>query len=218
MGDGLHAPAVRTFPASMAIQATRTSLQPQDERSPGVEAAPDAAALGKIYDTHLPRIYEFFARRIEDRSIAEELTTATFERAFGAAGRDGAPGSVAGFLYRVAASAVVDHARRRRKPIPKGVRARDHDKPGDREAAEALANEAATRSYGAAIERSRLRQAFTRLPDEDRNLIVLRYFDGLEIDEICAITGASRQSLAIDLHRALRALRAATDVKATDAA
>jgi RNA polymerase sigma factor (sigma-70 family) len=125
---------------------------------------------------------------------------------------------VPAFLYRVAASAVVDHARRRRKVIPRGVRASDTDKPGDREAAEALANESATRTFAAAIERSRLRQAFTRLPDEDRNLIVLRYFDGLEIDELCAVTGESRQALAVGLHRALRALRAATENEATDAA
>lgn len=202
----------------MAIEANQTPLQPQHERSPGVDGRPDAAALAKLYDSHLPRIYEFFARRIEERHVAEELTTATFERAFGAGRADDERAFGVGFLYRVAASAVVDHARRRRKPIPRGIRASDTDTPGDREAAEALANESATRSFAGAIERSRLRQAFTRLPDEDRNLVVLRYFDGLEIDDLCAITGASRQAVVIGLHRALRALRAATVHAATDAA
>ena len=202
----------------MAIQANEAPLPPEHERSGGIDAGTDAAAFRKLYDAHLARVYEFFARRIEERHVAEELTTATFERALGIARDEGVRTSAAGFLYRVAASAVVDHARRRRKPIPRGIRASDTDKPGDREAAEALANESATRSFAAAIERSRLRQAFTRLPDEDRNLIVLRYFDGLEIEELCAITGSSRQALAVSLHRALRTLRSATDREATDAA
>jgi RNA polymerase sigma factor (sigma-70 family) len=98
------------------------------------------------------------------------------------------------------------------------MRASDLDAPGDRDAAAAIANDAATRAFAAAIDRSRLRQAFTRLPDEDRNLIVLRYLDGLEIDELCAVIGESRQALAVSLHRALRALRSSIDREATDAA
>lgn len=202
----------------MAIEASTSPSQPEHERSGGIDAGIDAPAFRKLYDTHLPRVYEFFARRIEERHVVEELTTATFERALGVARDDGVRTSIAGFLYRVAASAVVDHARRRRKPIPRGIRASDTDKPGDREAAEALANESVTRSFAAAIERSRLRQAFTRLPDEDRNLIVLRYFDGLEIEELSAMTGSSRQELTMRLHRALRALRAAANQEAIDAA
>ena len=201
----------------MTIQADQSAAQPENERS-SHDARADSAAFGKLFDADLPRIYEFFARRVDDRLVAEELTTATFERALSAF-RDGevrAP--FGGFLYRVAASAVVDHARRRRKPIPRDIRASDLDAPGDREAAAALANDAATRAFAAAIDRSRLRQAFTRLNDEDRNLIVLRYLDGLEIDELCAVSGASRQALAVSLHRALRALRSSIDQEATDAA
>jgi RNA polymerase sigma-70 factor (ECF subfamily) len=202
----------------MTSQANQTQAQPKNERSTVIAARADAAAFGKLFDTDLPRIYEFFARRVEDRQVAEELTTATFERALGVF-RDGAArASFGGFLYRVAASAVVDHARRRRKPIPRDRRASDLDALGDRDAAAAIANDAATRAFAAAIDRSRLRQAFTRLSDEDRNLIVLRYLDGLEIDELCAVTGASRQALAVSLHRALRALRASIDREATDAA
>jgi len=183
-----------------------------------VATGTDAAAFGKVFDAALPRIYEFFARRVDDRQVAEELTTATFERALGVF-RDGeVRATFGGFLYRVAASAVVDHARRRRKPIPRDTRASDLDAVGDRDAAAAIANDAATRAFAAAIDRSRLRQAFTRLSDEDRNLIVLRYLDGLEIDELCAVTGASRQALAVSLHRTLRALRSSIDQEATDAA
>ena len=208
----------------MAIEATSTPPQHDDEQALVVSARSDDRALVKLYELHLPRIYEFFARRIEDREAAENLTAATFQRAFNAVRTQEVDAPLSRFLYRVAGSAVVDHARRRRKPIPRGERAADHDGPGDREAAEAIANEVATRCFAAAIEDSRLRRAFTRLADEDRNLIVLRYFDGLEIDDLCALTGHSRQALTVNLHRAMRALRSTLDpqsgdgVEASDAA
>jgi RNA polymerase sigma-70 factor, ECF subfamily len=201
----------------MTTAASSLPSQPTDEQALVAAARSDDRAFGKLYERHLPRIYEFFARRLEDRAVAENLTAATFERAFGVIRTGDVGPSLAGFLYRVAGSAVVDHARRGRKPIPRNVRARDHDGPGDREAAEAIANEVATRAFAAAIEDSRLRRAFTRLSDDDRHLIVLRYFDGLEIDELCAVTGHSRQALAMNLHRALRALRSAMDPAAGEA-
>jgi len=199
------------FPAHMAIEVRRTHADPAAEQALLADARADDRAFGRLYDRHLPRVYEFFARRLEDRDAAEKLTAATFERALGAVRNEEIAPSFGAFLHRVAASAVVDHARRSRRAIPRGVRARDSDGPGDREAAEAIANETATRAFAAAIERSRLRRAFTRLADVDRKLIVLRYFDGLEIDELCAATGESRQAVAVSLHRALRTLQSEID-------
>ena len=41
-----------------------------------------------LYRRYFPRIYRFIARRIEDRSVAEDLTATTFERALGAVRRE----------------------------------------------------------------------------------------------------------------------------------
>ena len=61
-----------------------------------VATGTDAAAFGKVFDAALPRIYEFFARRVEDRQVAEELTTTTFERALGVFSHDSARVNEAG--------------------------------------------------------------------------------------------------------------------------
>ncbi|MBF8289582.1 MAG: hypothetical protein HW391_550 [Chloroflexi bacterium] len=49
-------------------------------------------------------------------------------------------------------------------------------------------------------------------------MIVLKYFDGLEIDELCAALGCSRATFAVKLHRALRALRGAITMESVDVA
>jgi RNA polymerase sigma-70 factor, ECF subfamily len=203
----------------MAIDASTTPMEAAREHALVASARGDAAAFGELYDAYLPQIYGFIARRVADRTIAEDLTAATFQRALGAVrGGDLVNASFGGFVYRVAASAVVDHARRSRRTIPPGVRASDLDEEGDAEAADSIGIEAATRAFAAAIDRSRTRRALVELSEDHRRVILLRYFDRLEIDEVCAVLGSSRQSFAVLLHRALRELRSAIDKAAIDAA
>jgi RNA polymerase sigma-70 factor, ECF subfamily len=202
----------------MAIDVSTTQTEAAREHALVASARGNAAAFGELYDAYLPQIYGFIARRVADRTVAEDLTAATFQRALGAVrGADFGKASFGGFLYRVAASAVVDHARRSRRPIPAGVRASDLDETGDREAAESIAIEAATRAFAVAIDRSRLRRALIGMSEEHRRVIVLRYLDQLEIDELCAVLGSSRQEFAVLLHRALRELRSAMQEAAIDA-
>lgn len=203
----------------MALDATATRMESAREQALVAGARADAAAFGELYDFYLPRIYGFIARRVVDRSVAEDLTATTFERALGAVRRaDFQNASFGGFLYRVAANAVIDHARRSRKTIPLGIRASDLDDGDDRRAAESIGDEAETRAFSAAIDRDVLRRALQRIPDAQRRVIVLKYFDGLDVEELCAALACTRQTLAVRLHRALRALRAALDQEASDAA
>lgn len=203
----------------MAIDGTGTRMESAREQALVVGARADAAAFGELYDFYLPRIYGFIARRVEDRAVAEDLTATTFERALGAVRRDDfRNASFGGFLYRIATNAVVDHARRARRTIPLGVRASDLDEDGDREAAELLGDEAAARAFSAAIDRDTLRRAMARVPANHRQVILLRYFDGLEADELAAALGCSRQTMAVKVHRALRALRAEMNRGQIDAA
>jgi RNA polymerase sigma-70 factor (ECF subfamily) len=204
----------------MAIDGTATRMESAREQALVARARADAAAFGELYDYYLPRIYAFVARRVEDRSVAEDLTATTFERALGAVRReDFRNASFGGFLYRVAANAVVDHVRRDRRTIPLGIRASDLDEADDdRNLAESIGDEAATRAFAAAIDRDTLRRALQRVPEVHRRVIVLKYFDGLEIEELCAALGCSRSTFAVKLHRALRALRGTLDQEAIDAA
>jgi RNA polymerase sigma-70 factor (ECF subfamily) len=203
----------------MATDSNATRMESAREQALVAGARADAAAFGQLYDFYLPRIYAFVARRVEDRSVAEDLTATTFERALGAVRReDFRNASFGGFLYRVAANAVVDHVRRARRTIPLGMRASDLDEDGDRDHAQWLSDESATRAFAAAIDRDTLRRELVRLPDAHRRLIVMKYFDGLPLDELCAALGCSRGTFAVKLHRALRALRAAVDHEAIDAA
>ncbi len=200
----------------MAIESIETRLQSGDQADVAWVPA-DAAAFGHLFDEYLPRIYAFVARRVEDRAVAEELTAATFERALGAAQRGDIRSDLIGdFLYRVAANAVVDRARRTRF-IPANVRASDFDAGDDRLDAEAISDAAAARGFAAAVDRNTLRRALLGLPEVDRRVLLLNYFDGLDEEALSAALGCNRSAVALKMHHALRTLGAAMRLEAADA-
>jgi RNA polymerase sigma-70 factor (ECF subfamily) len=158
-------------------------MDPAREQALVARARADVAAFGELYDWYLPRIHGFIARRVEDRAVTEDLTATTFERALGAVRRaDFRNESFGGFLYRVAANAIVDHARRSRWTVPLGARASDYagldgDERSGRDDA-CLSDDSATRAFASALDRDVLRRALPA-PESHRRLIVLKYFDGL---------------------------------------
>jgi RNA polymerase sigma-70 factor (ECF subfamily) len=177
------------------------------ERALVARARESAAAFGELYDFYMPRVYGFVYRRVRDRSVAEDITSVTFQRALENVRRaDFRNESLGGWLYRVASNAVVDHVRRDRRYVP--MANIDEEAPGDM-ALDALA---------AALDRDQLRRALKSLPENHREVIVLRYYDDLSTPEMCAVLGCSRETLAVRLHRALRALRTALAKESADVA
>jgi RNA polymerase sigma-70 factor (ECF subfamily) len=198
---------------------TTDRREPQPQVARPATPLVDAATFERFVDDQLEHVYAFVARRFDDRSIAEEVTTVAFRRAAEMA-RTGALGAddLAAFTIRVAASAVVDHARRARRSIPPGVRASDLDEADDRAAAEALSDEVAAGVFAKAIDGERLRRALTDLPDEHRRAVLLAYFDGLQPAEVATILGCAAAEVPLRLNRAMRALRQEIGEASTDAA
>jgi RNA polymerase sigma-70 factor, ECF subfamily len=201
----------------MVAYAGLARMDPTREQALVARSRVDAAAFGELYDFYLPRIHGFVARRVGERAVAEDLTAATFERALTAIRRgDFRNDSFGGWLYRVAGNAVVDHVRRGRRLVPlESTRSQGDEALGldDR-----LGDDAAAAAFTATLDRDVVRRALVRLPATHRRLIVLKFFDGLELDELCAVLGCTAPTFAVKLHRALRALRDAIAEESTDAA
>jgi RNA polymerase sigma-70 factor (ECF subfamily) len=202
--------------------STESRMDSARERDLVTRARADAAAFGELYDFYLPRIHAFILRRVRERSVAEDLTATAFERGLAAVRRDDFRNdSFGGWLYRVASNAIVDHARRERRSVPLGVRAGDSWEHGGRDddgGDSDPGDEAALAAFTAAIDRDTLRRALAALPAHQRRLIVMRFLDGLEPVEMAAVAGCTRATVAVRLHRALRALRDTLSREAIDAA
>jgi RNA polymerase sigma-70 factor (ECF subfamily) len=208
----------------MELEPTASRMDPTRERDLVVRSRLDGAAFGELYDFYLPRLFGFIVRRVGERSVAEDLTATTFERALTAVRRsDFRNESFGGWLYRVAANAIVDHVRSGRRLRRLGSSAFDAEADGLDEAAAhgrtvVFGDENALDQFATMLDRDQLAAALRRLPETHRRVLVLRFYDDLDVEEICSVLGCSRATFAVKLHRALAALRGAMEAETTDAA
>lgn len=155
------------------------------------------AEFGKLYRAELPRIYNFFRYRVGDGPVAEDLTSATFEKAW--RNRHRYRRDLAAFstwLYTIARRVAIDHYRQRRPELP--LDQASHVSDGN-PAPEALLQKRE--------EADKLSDLLSRLPDRERDLVALRYGAGLSNREIARVTGLSEGNVAVILHRTRQQLR-----------
>ena len=170
----------------------------QHEERALVEAAQqDPSRFAELYELHFERVYAFIARRVRDRSAAEELTSHVFHQALANLGKfkwRGAP--FAAWLFRIARNSIVDRAQRLLReggaastPSPDSSASPE---PG-LEQVEILA---------------RVYTLVKQLPAEQRDVIRLRFAEEKSIREIAQKLSRSEGAIKQLQFRALQNLRA----------
>lgn len=170
----------------------------------------DADAFAELYRRHLPRIHAFAYRRTGSREIAEDITSATFERALRSLHRfRWQPGGFAPWLFRIAANEIVDHHRRvGRSRSDRARRAAVALAPGPEPAPDELA---------AGSDRNLL-DAMSSLSPRYQRALTLRYLSGLDPTSAAAALGVSKPTMAVVVHRATAALRRSLEQLEADGA
>ena len=160
-----------------------------------VEAAQkDPSRFAELYEQNFHRVYAYVARRVRDRAETQELTSHVFHQALANLGKfkwRGAP--FAAWLYRIAANAIADQARRKQRET--------NEQPEK-------ATESSTAIDLEAVERRALLfQAVETLPDDQRRVIVLRFAEEKSIREIAGELGRSEGAIKQLQFRGLENLR-----------
>ena len=84
-----------------------------DERLLIEAAQKDPSRFAELYELHFEQLYAYIARRVRERSAAEELTSHVFHQALANLGKfkwRGVP--FAAWLFRIAANSIADRAQR----------------------------------------------------------------------------------------------------------
>ncbi|GAA1585571.1 sigma-70 family RNA polymerase sigma factor [Kribbella hippodromi] len=173
------------------------SLDDEDELIRRAQTG-DAAAFGRLYDRHVHSIYRYTYSKTTSRSLAEDLTSETFLRAFRAIARPRAKLNFAAWLVTIARNVVIDHHRsgwNRLAIVTDEVDPRADEAIGPEQAALASVGTAA------------LRAAVARLPDDQRECLALRFFAGLSINETAAAMARTDGAIKQLQFRAMNRLR-----------
>lgn len=157
----------------------------------------DPNALGQLYDQYAPGIYRYLYRRVGDARLAEDLTGQCFLNMLEALQRGaGWQSSFSGWLYRIAHNLSVDYFRR-------------HGNSALVELDERLLSAADSPDYVAerTLRMEDVREALQALTDEQVQVILLRFGEGLSNKEVAEMMDKTEGAIKALQHRALRALR-----------
>lgn len=155
-----------------------------------------------LYADQLPRVYNFFRYRVGAGPVAEDLTSQTFEKAWGARHRyrrDLAAFST--WLMAIARNVATDHYRRRREHVP--LEAAEHLAAGETPEELLLRRE----------DFAKLSRLLAGLADRDRELVSLKYGAGLTNRAIAKQVHLTETNVGSILHRAVLKLRAGWELE-----
>ena len=183
----------------------------------------DEAALGELYDRHAESLFRVALLRLGDRGLAEEVLQDTYLALWNRAELfDGRQGSVIGWLSTIARNRAIDRLRSSaRRPAPvalsglvgPGADPASADDARDTilAAATPLAGVTAAPDPEHEVDMAELRreveQALADIPEQERQVLTMAYYDQLSQSEIAARLAWPLGTVKTRTRRALARLR-----------
>lgn len=205
MGLAIAIPAAPAapFPARLPIRtlAGMDGLDASDEALMLAYGAGDAAAFEQLYARHRGRLYRYLLRQLRDNALADELFQDIWQRVIAARAVWKPDAGFATWLYTIAHHRLGDHWRslKHRPAAPadadeRMARVADPDTP--------------ERVLSEFERRRQLQLALDDLPEEQREVLLLRLEQELTLEEIGDVTGVGRETVKSRLRYAMDKLRA----------
>ena len=176
-------------------------LDASDETLMLAYAAGDAAAFEQLYARHRGKLYRYLQRQLRDNAVADELFQDVWQRAIASRSGWKPDAGFATWLYTIAHHRLGDHWRslKHRPSAPadadeRMARVADPDTP--------------ERVLSEFERRRQLQLALDDLPEEQREVLLLRLEQELTLEEIGDITGVGRETVKSRLRYAMDKMRA----------
>ncbi len=158
----------------------------------------DANAFKTLFaELHEP-VHAYLDRRCRDSHDTEDLVATVFHNFLCSVEKfDSQKGSVIGWVMTMARNALIDHLRRQRETVDVDSLSLVLAGPGADPLESVIRNE----------QMEQVRLQLGQLPHETRELLALRYGEGLTHPEIAAITGLREKTVRKRASRAVKTLR-----------
>jgi len=174
----------------------------KDKKTLGRLKNKDTQTFISIYDHYNADLYRFIYYKIGRQEEAQDLTSIVFLKAWNHIQNNSLKDSktLRALVYKIARNAIIDYYRQGKAKIES---LDDEDRPIH------IIDEKQdlAKDLDENLELERLSHLIRQLKEEYREMIVLKFINELELDEIAVVTGKSKGSVRVTLHRALTSLK-----------
>ena len=149
----------------------------------------DQSAISKLIERHSRRVRDYINMMVKDRDVADDIFQETFIKAVRVIdeGRYTDNGKFLSWILRIAHNQVIDHFRAQRQNKSVSEAEAGYDVLGTLKLAERTIEDSMVCDQ---IERD-VRALVELLPEEQREVVIMRYFSGLSFKEIAEQTDVS---------------------------
>lgn len=197
----LRSAGFETNATQRRLGAVNDATEPADDALMLAYAGGDVRAFEQLYGRHRGPLYRFLVRQLRNTALAEELFQDVWQRVIAARASWQPEAAFSTWLFRIAHNRLNDHwrAQRHRPAAPDDA---------DQRTARVADPETPERQLSEFEQRRDLQRALDALPDEQREVLVLRLEQELTLEEIGQITGVGRETVKSRLRYAMDKLRA----------
>lgn len=172
----------------------------------------DERAFALLFDRHRRPLYNFILRSCSRRDVADELLQDVFLRVIKSAHSYKPSAKFTTWVYTIARNACIDAARRRSRADVYSLQNRIGSDDDDGETHQQRLVDGKAHSGSVDTERRRFRDrlqtALETLPQEQREVFILREISGLRFREIADVLDAKVPTIKSRMRYALKQLRA----------
>ena len=174
---------------------------PSDESLMLAYAAGDVSAFEHLYSRHRGKLYRYLVRQLRDNAMADDVFQDVWQRVIAARAGWRPDAGFATWLYTIAHHRLGDHWRSlKHRPAATADAEERTARVADPDTPERVLSE---------FERRRqLQLALDELPEEQREVLLLRLGQDLTLEEIGNVTGVGRETVKSRLRYAMDKLRA----------
>jgi RNA polymerase sigma-70 factor, ECF subfamily len=173
----------------------------------------DRNAFSELVRRHKTPLYNFVLRHLRSTSAAEDITQETFLRVVQRAAEFKHEARFSTWLYTIARNLSIDHGRKMKHRRHPSLDAAASDDGASRPLLEVVADIRPESDVGRAAEWSDMRRsiviAVEALPDDQREVFLLREVANLPFKEIAEVTGIAENTVKSRMRYALERLRTA---------
>ena len=156
------------------------------------------------YDAHADAIFRHCYFRLSDREKAMDVTQETFTRAWDYLVQGKEVENFKPFLYRIASNLIIEEYRKRKVGSLDAML--EEEAAGERVIPELRDDEWQERLIDR-LDGAKALQAMSKLPEHYREVLTLRFVDGLSPKEIARFLEERENTVSVRIHRALHHLK-----------
>ena len=156
-------------------------------------------AFEQLVRLYQQRIYWHVRKMVIDHDDADDLTQETFIKAWESLDKFRADAQIFTWLYRIASNGCIDFLNKKRRRLFVPIHDVSHELAAKMDDDPLLSGDEI---------QLRLQKALLRLPDKQRLVFNMKYFDDLKYEQIADITGTSVGALKASYHLAVKKIEA----------